>query len=128
MSPITTKSISQTHRLWGLLGILLLVSAVGYFAFQARVLLKGPVVVIADTVTVQSEPTVEIIGSVKNIVSLTLNGRPIYTDPDGNFKTTLILENGYTIMTLRAAGRYGRERVISRPFIYRPVAVITKLN
>ena len=126
MSPIITKSISQANRLWCLFGFLLLVLAISYFAFQARVLLKGPVVVVADTATVQNEPTVKISGSVQNIVSLTLNDRPIYTDPEGNFKTTLILENGYTIMTLRATGRYGRERVISRPFIYRSPDKITK--
>ena len=118
MSPLVTKSVSQSNLLRGLLGLLLLIMAVGYFSFQARVLLKGLVVIIADTAIVQTEPTIDIIGQVQNIVSLTLNGRQIYTDPDGNFKTTLILENGYTIMTLRASGRYGRERVISRPFIY----------
>ena len=127
MSPLAIKSASQSNLLRGLFGLLLLVMAIGYFSFQARVLLKGPVVVIADTAIVQTEPAIDIIGQVQNIVSLTLNGRPIYTDPDGNFKTTLILENGYTIMTLRAAGRYGRERVIRHPFIYQPAETITKL-
>ena len=127
MSPIIIRPISQANILWCLLGILLLVLAIGYFAFQARVLLKGPIVVLSDTNIMQSEPTVEIIGSVENIVSLTLNDRPIYTDLDGNFQTTLILENGYTIMTLKATGRYGRERVIRQPFINRPSETITKL-
>ena len=39
---------------------------------------------------------------------ITLNGRQIFTDKNGNFKEALVLENGYTVATLRAEDRYGR--------------------
>ena len=101
----------------------------GYFAFQARFLLQGPLITLVEPPdVVQTEPMINISGSAKNIVSLTLNDKPIYTDEFGNFNELLILENGNTIMTLRAKDRYGKERVVKRPFVYTQAELITKLN
>jgi len=97
---------------------------VGYALFQARFLIEGPVVTLHNLPQVtQTQRTVILEGTAQNIVRITLNGRQIYTDKDGYFKETLVLENGYTIATLQAHDRYGRERSYTQEFVYTSPAV-----
>ena len=129
MTPLKIKRFTLADSLRCLLGFILVVAVASYFVFQARFLLQGPTITLTkEPDIVQTEPMVTIAGATENIVSLTLNGRTIYTDEAGNFEETLILENGYTIMTLRAEDRYGKERVLKQPFVYAPTELITRLN
>lgn len=101
------------------------IMVLGYVAFQARFLLIGPVVhLTTQTKPIYNQRTIEINGQAENITDLTLNGRPIYTNENGAFSEKLVLENGYTIMTIRAHDRYGRETVLTRSFVYRPASSI----
>lgn len=50
---------------------------------------------------------VEITGNVKNATNLTLNGREISVDKDGNFKETIALLSGYNIIDLAVKDRFG---------------------
>lgn len=59
-------------------------------------------------------------GTATNIMSLYLNDRPILTNKNGYFKEVLILQNGYTIHSIRAEDRYGRKEVITIPIVYKP--------
>ena len=34
------------------------------------------------------------------------------------FSEAVVLENGYTVVTLRAEDRYGRSRIIEKSFVY----------
>lgn len=52
--------------------------------------------------------TTEIVGTAKNITSLFLNNRPIFTDEKGNFREKLILPSGYNIIELKADDRFNR--------------------
>ena len=69
-----------------------------------------------------NERQITLTGKAANISRLWLNDRPIYTDAQGNFKEAFILENGYTISTIRAEDRYGRETTIRRTFVYIPAS------
>lgn len=100
-----------------------IVVSLGYIVFQARYLIIGPRVVLSDEHPLLSnERQIFISGTAFNISHLWLNDRQIYTDVEGNFKEALVLENGYTIATLRAEDRYGRETEVSRPFVYIPAS------
>ena len=125
MLPLTT----DTFALRSILKVVLTVIAIGLFAtyltFQARFLIAGP------QLTLDKEPSVnnttrvvELAGTASNITHLWLNDRPIFTDEKGHFKEDLVLENGYTITTLRAKDRYGRETEIVRSFVYKPASII----
>lgn len=72
----------------------------------------------------QNERQVFLSGTAYNISHLWLNDRPIYTDAKGNFKEALVLENGYTISTLRAEDRYGRETKVKKEFVYVPASFV----
>ena len=70
----------------------------------------------------QNSRQITLTGSASNISRLWLNGRPIFTDRNGQFTAAVILENGYTVTTLKAEDRYGRTTLITRPFVYVPAS------
>jgi hypothetical protein len=103
----------------------LFVCVLGYVLFQARFLLIGPQIVLSKTPDLlQNERSIHLEGTAYNISRLWLNDRPIYTDAQGNFKETVVLENGYTVATLRAEDRYGRETLVTEEFVYSPSSFI----
>jgi hypothetical protein len=96
-----------------------------YVVFQARFLITGPQIVLDyEPPTHQNERLVTLEGQAFNITHLWLNDRPIFTDENGHFKEALVLENGYTITTLRAKDRYSRETRVVRSFVYTPASII----
>lgn len=117
MSPIryqriTIRTIVVYTLCVGLLSLLVL-----YVSFQARFIVAGPTLEVYTDNQIVSGRTVAIEGVAQNIVSISLNGRTIYTDENGYFKETVVLEDGYTLTTLRARDRYGREVTASRSFV-----------
>lgn len=91
--------------------IVLFVGAIlAYSAYQLRNLILGPVITIESPTdgSTLTESLVEIRGVAKNISHLSLNGRPIFIDPEGHFSEKLLVSYGYTIMTILAADRFGR--------------------
>jgi hypothetical protein len=96
-----------------------------YVVFQARFLILGPQITLEPTHPGrQNQHVVTLRGNAENITRLWLNDRPIYTDRDGHFKEALVLENGYTIATLKAEDRYGRIRRIEREFVFVPATLL----
>ncbi len=104
------------------LGILCLGGAVlWYVLFQARSFLNGPVIEMQDNYhVVQTERVVPIHGVARNIVKITLNGREINTTKEGVFAENLVLESGYTMMTIEAFDRFGRSTEITREYVFKP--------
>lgn len=100
----------------------MLVVAVGlilYVGWQARYLIAGPKLSVSEGLSVvQNERVISIQGEAKNVTSLYLNGRPITIDPSGMFNEGVILENGYTIVSIDAKDRYGRSVHWEQPFVY----------
>lgn len=93
--------------------------------FQARFLIIGPEIVLENEPSVQqNERIITLSGTARNITHLWLNDRQIYTDENGHFKEALVLGNGYTITTLKAKDRYGRETKVVRSFVYTPASII----
>jgi hypothetical protein len=125
--PKSSLEISSILKLIG--GVALLGVIVFYVIFQARFLITGPQIVLAfEPPTHQNERVLSLEGQAFNITHLWLNDRPIFTDEKGNFKEALVLENGYTITTLRAKDRYGRETRVVRSFVYTPASIIKAGN
>ena len=118
--PETRKTLTLDQMIRIVFLALFLSGMLWYLTYQSQNLIRGPQIMLTDINTVQSERRIAISGSARNIVELSLNGREIHTDPEGNFNEMLVLENGYTIMTLSAEDRYGRSVTLSRPFVYKP--------
>ncbi len=106
--------------------LVLVLLVVAYILFQARFLIAGPQIVLGhEPGTTHNTRTITLSGTAYNITHLWLNDRPIFTDEVGHFRETLVLENGYTIATLKARDRFGRETRVERPFVYMPVSIIS---
>ena len=100
-----------------------LVLVAAYVVFQARFLILGPQLQLTqEPRKLVNERQITLAGAAFNISRLWLNDRQIYTDAQGNFKEALVLENGYTIATVRAEDRYGRETTIRRTYVYLPAS------
>jgi len=121
MSPIRYKPLLLPRMVKiGAISAAVLIS-VWYVGFQARFIIEGPQVRLApEPAVVYQDRVVTLSGTASNITALSINGRPIATDPEGNFSEPIVLENGYTIMSIDARDRYGRAVHIERPLVYLP--------
>ncbi len=102
-----------------ILGVLLLVVVVAYGIFQARYIIAGPQIALTEEPpTVTEDASIIVRGQAENIVTITLNGREIYTTDEGRFAETVTLQKGYTVLTIEGVDRYGSrariERMITR--------------
>jgi hypothetical protein len=90
--------------------IFLLMSFGAYGLYKAKAFLGGPKIIIEYPKNGQTveESFMEISGKVINISSLFLNGRQIFTDKEGNFKGELLLADGYNIIEMSGADKFGR--------------------
>ncbi len=124
MQPLSLTSITIQHVLKVLsFGVLLFVLML-YLHHQAKSLIDGPELSLTETLErVQHTRTVTLHGAAKNIVSIHMNGKEIYTDEDGRFSRSLVLENGFTIMTLTAKDRFGRSTSLTKEFVYVPATL-----
>lgn len=95
----------------------------GYALWQARLLVSGPVILITPLPIVQTDRVVTIAGQAQNITGITLNDRTIFTDTKGYFSETLVLENGYSVVTVTGTDRYGRTKQVEQLFVYTPQAL-----
>lgn len=98
-----------------------------YIVFQARFMIQGPRLILTNEPNqVENTRVVTISGSAYNIAKISLNDRQIFTDKSGYFSEALVLENGYTIATIKAVDRYGRETQVVRSFVYTPTSMMPK--
>ena len=104
------KSIVRNAR--GGIIALICISIAGYACYEAKNLVLGPIVKIDEPINGMSteSPMVEIHGSARNIVSISLNGRQITTDESGVFSEEIPLSPGYNIAELALRDRFGREK------------------
>ncbi|MEX2052146.1 MAG: hypothetical protein WD991_00420 [Candidatus Paceibacterota bacterium] len=82
---------------------------IGYGFFRSYDLIFGVQirdVNIVDGATI-SEPTMPVRGNAKNAINLTLNGRNISINQEGDFEETIALLPGYNIITIRAEDKFG---------------------
>ncbi len=101
-----------------LLGILVIGLVIAYALFQARHLISGPTIsLIEDIPSVISTSTIIVHGKAENIISLSLNGKPIFTTDEGVFKEVVTLPSGYTILTIEAVDRYGARTRLERNIV-----------
>lgn len=121
MSPVRLRSVSLSEMLRMALLILCVLFFIGYGLFQARNLIQGPSITLLESLPrVSADRAVVLHGTARNTTALYVNGQEILTDEKGAFSHTLVLENGYTIVTLTGHDRYGRVTTVTRGLVYAP--------
>jgi len=107
----------------GIIAIVFVVIGLGTYAYlQSREYLLGPILIIEEPLNGSMSTTsrVSVRGLAHNVSFLTLNGRPIFTDELGRFNESLLLQEGYSIMTLEAKDRFGHVVEKRLELVYKP--------
>jgi hypothetical protein len=89
---------------------LFLIIIVFYSFVEARNLIRGPVVSIKSPIYGQTYQDQNMIvkGSAKNIKKISLNGRDIFLDKNGQFAEKLLMFAGYNIIDIVAEDKFGK--------------------
>jgi hypothetical protein len=103
-----------------LTGALILV--MGYALFEARGILRGPVILIdspssGDVVT---EPLIHVTGTARNIKEIRMDARPIFISETGLIDEPLALLPGYNEVVFEGSDRFGKMTRIDLVLIYEP--------
>ncbi len=88
----------------------------GSYGLVFGVKIKGVNIENGATVTDSIE---HISGNAKNAVMLTLNGREISVDKDGNWNETIALSPGYNIVSIEAKDKFGSKDHKDYQLIYK---------
>ena len=102
---------TQKQINWLIVGFVCLF-VVAYSLFEAENLLEGPQLAITNPPQTHSSTTEDVFdinGNAKNILSLTVNNRPILITPQGDFNDKLLLLPGYNRISITAKDKFGRE-------------------
>jgi hypothetical protein len=100
------------NRVQFIIGLILAVAIVGYTVRAFWDYADGPELAIsfpADGYSTTS-PLITVTGKAERAHFISLNDRPIYIDEEGNWKETLLLKPGYTIIKAFVRDRFGREQ------------------
>lgn len=93
-------------------GILFVIVIGGYAYLKTKNLVEGPVIAVLSPTDGElvTSARVELSGVSKNVSRLTVNDRPIYVDESGRFSDTLVVPEGYTIITVIGTDRFGKSK------------------
>ncbi len=102
--------------------VVIAIGLVVYTYFQSREYLQGPLLTVDEPLngSLSTTSLIALHGTARNVAFLTLNGRQIFTDETGRFKESLLLSEGYSIMTLEAKDRFGYSTEKRLELVYRP--------
>jgi hypothetical protein len=94
----------------------------GYAAFEARGMLRGPIIVIEDPLSgaTITEGLIRITGYAKNVQSITMNDRTIFLSEEGRIKEPVALLEGYNELVFKGTDRFGKSKRLELVLVYTP--------
>lgn len=111
------RSVVVTPKRLGLVLAIIAISLVfGYFWHQLSYLLNPPIIKLSQPtpdITIQ-EKSIEVLGQTEPDVYLTINGKEVYLDNKGYFKSEVSLELGLNILKIEAKDRFGKTSTMIR--------------
>ncbi len=104
MHTIKNKSI----KWWlGILSCAFLFILIGVFTYMKMDFIFRGVKITASINKSEVSPLVKVLGKAKNATYISLNGREIFIDKDGNFTENIALLPGLSVITLSAEDKFG---------------------
>jgi hypothetical protein len=105
---INRDGTKKILKIGGLVIIILII--VGYSLFESNSLIKGPEIIVFEpqSGSLIATSSVMIKGQALRIQDISLNGRPILIDKEGNFNETVLLSPGYNASLLSAKDKFNR--------------------
>ncbi len=94
----------------------------GYAAFEARGMLRGPIIVIEDPLSgaTITEGLIRITGYAKNVQAITMNDRTIFLSEEGRIEEPVALLEGYNEVVFEGTDRFGKMTVVELVLVYKP--------
>jgi len=115
------RNIKNKNIKWwlGLTSCMLLFLFIGVFAyFKMSFILNG--VQIQARIEHNDGTSLAIVtGNADNAVHLSLNGREIFIDKDGSFKEPIILIPGFSVITINATDKFGKNKEKKFQVVYK---------
>ncbi len=114
----------------GISGIVLItVGLVLYSYFQSKEYLRGPVIEVLEPMngSTSTSSSIIILGNARNISFISLDGRQIFTDERGRFRELVLLQEGYTILTIAGKDRFGHTIEKKVELVYKPGELTTNV-
>lgn len=111
----------DTKRLLKIITISIIVLIIVTYAFFTSLdYLKGPKIIIKEPANGSTIATssVEIIGIASRIQNITINGKPVIIDKEGNFNEILILVEGYNVSLFKAVDKFDRTAEYKLELVY----------
>lgn len=105
---MTRYSIKKLIKIFFLITIVTIICGYIYFAFRDYI--QGPSIVVTEPINgvTINKPTTRVKGQVQRVKDISLNGRPLLIDEEGNFDEDLLLFPGYNVALLTAIDKFGR--------------------
>lgn len=106
-----------TPKRLGLVGGIIVIALIfGYFWHQISYLINPPSIKITQPVSdfTTQEKSIEISGQTGPDVYLTVNGKEVYVDKEGNFSSVVSLESGLNVLKIEARDRFGKVNAVVR--------------
>ena len=125
------KNFKKKNVKWwlGSIACLMLFVAIGVFAYsKVRFLIRGVQVSALINHTDANSPMVQIKGSAKNAVYVTLDGREIYLHEDGTFSEEVALLPGLGVMTIHAKDKFGHVSEKKFEVVYKDTSEVAIVN
>ena len=118
------KNFKKKNVKWwlGSIACLMLFVAIGVFAYS-----KVQVSALINHTDANS-PMVQIKGSAKNAVYVTLDGREIYLHEDGTFSEEVALLPGLGVMTIHAKDKFGHVSEKKFEVVYKDTSEVAIVN
>jgi hypothetical protein len=104
-----------------IMALVIIALIVSYAVFNSRFLIDGPSIEIYDLVDGQiiEEDIVHVRGNVKNISFISLNGRQIFINEQGEFDEELLLTNRLNPIEIYAKDKFDKEVIEKLILIHR---------
>ena len=104
-------------------GVVIGIVVAGYAAFEARGIVAGPSLAVAQPIpgTTIAEPVIRLTGTAERISKITLDGRQIFVSEEGAFDEPVILAPGYNEILLEAWDRFDKKTSVMLPMVHTPL-------
>ena len=104
------KEIRSKNMKWwvGIGSCFLLFAIIGIFAYEKMSFVINGVQIIAEIKQENNSSLVKVVGNAENAVYLSLNGREIFKDKEGDFEESISLPSGLNIITIDAKDKFGK--------------------
>lgn len=123
------KDIKNKNIKWwlGFASCVSLFAIIGVFSYFKMSFVLNGVQIIANIEHEDGTPLATITGKAQNANYISLNGREIFIDKDGKFSEKVALIPGFSIITIDATDKFGKEKEKTFQLVYKEGAPLVAM-